>query len=308
MSQAAMMAEEKVPQAGVWQNVLVWVSAVAVAALFLLAGVWKMSDPIEAGAKLAQAKVPGFLSEFGAVSFGIAETFAAILILIPKYRKVGAWLIGGMLVAFMLWVGYYYEALSGQECSCFPWIKRAVGPGFFIGDGLMLLAAVVAGWWTPLTREWKMPAVLLTVLVALGVGNYAWALSKQTGATAPEQVALVDGSAYKLREGRQLVYFFDPQCMHCFHAAQSMAKLNFAGTNTLAVPTEVKQFAGQFLKDTGFVAKVTNDTEALKKVFPFGDPPFLVLIENGRQKAAINKFDEPEFTERLVKSGFATLK
>ncbi|MBZ2183936.1 MAG: hypothetical protein K7J46_04430 [Bryobacter sp.] len=308
MSQAAMVVEARAGRQAMWKTVAVWVSAVAVAALFLLAGVWKMSDPIEAGAKLAQAKVPGALSEFGAVSFGIAETFAAILILIPKYRKVGAWLIGGMLVAFMLWVGYYYEALSGQECSCFPWIKRAVGPGFFVGDGLMLLAAVVAGWWTPLAREWKMPAALLAVLVAVGAGNYAWAVSKQTGAVAPERVALVDGSVHKLREGRQLVYFFDPQCMHCFHAAQSMAKLNFAGTTTVAVPTEVKQFAAQFLKDTGFVAKVTNETETLKKVFPFGDPPFLVLIENGRQKAAINKFDEPEFSERLVKSGFATLK
>jgi hypothetical protein len=70
----------------------------------------------------------------------------------------------------------------------------------------------------------------------------------------------------------------------------------------------VKQFAGQFLKDTGFGAKVSNQTDELKKVFPFGDPPFLVLIENGRQKAAINRFDEPEFTEGLLKSGFATLE
>jgi len=117
----------------------------------------------------------------------------------------------------------------------------------------------------------------------------------------------VDGTTHSLREGRQLVYFFDPQCMHCFHAAQSMSKLNFTGTKTIAVPTEVKQFAGQFLTDTKFEAKVTNDADKLKKVFPFGDPPFLVLIENGRQKAAINKFDEPEFTNGLVASGFATL-
>lgn len=290
-----------------WKTYVSWVGAVLVAALFLLAGVWKMSDPIEAGAKLAQAKVPGALSEFGAVSFGIAETFAAILILIPRYRKLGAWLIGLMLVAFMVWVGYFYEALRGQECSCFPWIKRAVGPGFFVGDGLMLACAVVAGYWDKWNLEWKKPALLLAVLVVLGVGNYAWALSKQTGAVAPESVQLVDGTTHKLREGRQLIYFFDPQCMHCFHAAQAMSKLNFAGTQTIAVPTEVKQFAGQFLKDTKFDAKVTEETDKLKKVFPFGDPPFLVLVENGRQKAAINKFDEPEFTQRLVDSGFATL-
>lgn len=290
-----------------WKNYAAWVGAVLVAALFLLAGGWKMSDPIGAGAKLAQAKVPGFLSEFGAVSFGIAETFAAILILIPKYRKLGAWLIGLMLIAFMAWVGWYYSVLQGEECSCFPWIKRAVGPGFFVGDTLMLLCAVVAGYWAKWNMEWKKPAVLLIALTVLGVGNYAWAISKQTGAVAPESVQLVDGTTHSLREGRQLVYFFDPQCMHCFHAAQSMSKLNFTGTKTIAVPTEVKQFAGQFLTDTKFEAKVTNDTDKLKKVFLFGDPPFLVLIENGRQKAAINRFDEPEFTNGLVASGFATL-
>ena len=75
----------------------------------------------------------------------------------------------------------------------------------------------------------------------------------------------------------------------------------------MAIPTEVKQFAGQFLKDTGFSAKVSNESEKLKKVFPFGDPPFLVLVENGRQKAAINKFEEPAFTKQLIDSGFATV-
>lgn len=307
MSQAVAMAET--PEAGLktWQNIAAWTGAVLVAALFLLAGGWKMSDPIGAGAKLAQAKVPGSLSEFAAVSFGIAETFAAILILMPKYRKLGAWLIGAMLVAFIIWVGWFYSALVGQECSCFPWIKRAVGPGFFVGDGLMLVCAVAAGYWDKWNTDWKKPIGMLVVLAVLGVGNYAWALSKQTGAVAPESVTLVDGTVHKLREGRQLIYFFDPQCMHCFHAAQAMSKLNFAGTTTIAVPTEVKQFAGQFLKDTKFEAKVTNETDMLKKVFPFGDPPFLVLIENGRQKAAINKFDEPEFTQRLIDSGFATV-
>ena len=225
----------------------------------------------------------------------------------PKYRKLGAWLIGLMLVAFMAWVGFFYNTLVGQECSCFPLIKRAVGPGFFIGDTLMLGCAVVAGYWDNWNFGWKKPAALLALLIAVGVGNYAWAVSKQTGAVAPESVQLVDGSTYSLREGRVLIYFFDPQCMHCFHAAQAMSKLKFAGTKTLAVPTEVKQFAGQFLTDTKFEAKVTNDTDKLKKVFPFGDPPFLVLIENGRQKAAITKFDEPEFTQRLIDSGFATV-
>lgn len=296
------------PQGSKWENYVAWTGAVLVAALFLLAGIWKMTDPIEAGARLAQAKVPGFLSELGAVGFGTAETFSAILILIPRYRKLGAYLTGAMLIAFMIWVGYFYQDLQGKECSCFPWVKRAVGPGFFVGDAAMLAMAVAAGWWSKLNTDWKRPAAILAALAVFSVSSYAYALSKQTGAIAPESVQMVTGETHNLREGRQAVYFFDPQCMHCFHAAQAMSKLDFTGTSVLAVPTEIKQFAGQFLKDTKFsVAKVTNESEKLKKVFPFGDPPFLVLLENGRQKAAINKFEEPAFTDRIVELGFATV-
>ncbi|WP_162179793.1 MauE/DoxX family redox-associated membrane protein [Bryobacter aggregatus] len=297
------------PQPQKWKGAVAWTGAVLAAALFLLAGIWKMTDPIEAGARLAQARVPGMLSEFAAVSFGIAETFAAILILIPRYRKLGAYLIGLMLVAFMIWVGYFYQELQGKECSCFPWIKRAVGPGFFIGDGIMLAGAVAAGWWARWNTEWKLPAVLLVALSVFGVSSYVYALSKQSGAVAPESVQMVNGETHNLREGRQAIYFFDPQCMHCFHAAQAMSKLDFNGTKVLAVPTEVKQFAGQFLTDTKFsVAQISNDTDKLKKAFPFGDPPFLVLLENGRQKAAINQFDEPAFPKRIIDLGFATVK
>ncbi len=290
-----------------WKTALGWTSAILVAALFLLAGIWKMTDPIEAGARLAQARVPGFLSEYAAVGFGVAETFSAILLLIPRFRRLGAWLTGLMLVAFMVWVGYFYNELVGKECSCFPWIKRAVGPGFFIGDAVMLALAVGAGWWAthPLSFEWKRPAMLLAALGVFGIGSYSYALSRTTGAMAPESVQLVDGSAHNLREGRQAIYFFDPQCMHCFEAAKQMSSLNFGETQVLAVPTEVQQFAGQFLKDTGFQAQVTNEAARLKAVFPFGDPPFLVLIENGRQKAAINKFDAPMPSSQLIEMGYA---
>lgn len=312
MSQASACAPSEPLPLAAWQNVASWTGAVLVAALFLLAGIWKMADPIEAGARLAQARVPGFLSEYAAVGFGVAETFSAILILIPRFRKLGAWLTGLMLAAFMIWVGYFYNELVGKECSCFPWIKRAVGPGFFIGDALMLAAAVAAGYWAKfplmldqLRREWKQPAILAVALLVVGAANYGYALSKLSGTLAPETVLLTDGSMHNLREGRQLIYFFDPQCMHCFQAAQQMSKLNFGDTVVLGAATEVPQFAEGFLEDTGFRARMIQDAAALKKVFPFGDSPYLVLLENGRQKAGINKFDEPMPSSQLIEMGFA---
>lgn len=308
MAQPIALDAPSAPRLAGWQNALSWTSAILVAALFLLAGIWKMTDPIEAGARMAQARVPSMLSEYAAVGFGVAETFSALLLLIPRFRKLGAWLTGLMLLAFMVWVGYFYNDLVGKECSCFPWIKRAVGPGFFIGDAIMLALAVAAGWWAshPLTMEWKKPALYLALIGVFGVSSYAYAISKSTGAMAPESVVMADGSTHYLREGRQLIYFFDPQCMHCFEAAKQMSQLKFGDTQVIGVATEVPQFAQGFLKDTGFPAKMTKELGDLKKTFPFGDPPFLVLLENGRQKAAINKFDAPMPSSQLLEMGFAS--
>ena len=51
----------------------------------------------------------------------------------PRYRRWGAWLIALMLVAFMGYIGLRYQALVGRDCSCFPWLKRAVTPALFRG-------------------------------------------------------------------------------------------------------------------------------------------------------------------------------
>ena len=114
-------------------------SAVLLAALFLIAGVWKITEPFDAASRMVQAKIPADLGLTAAIGFGIAETFSAVLLLIPRFRRWGAWLTGLLLVAFMLYIGYYYNVLRGAECSCFPWLKRAVGPGFFVFDGAMLV-------------------------------------------------------------------------------------------------------------------------------------------------------------------------
>jgi hypothetical protein len=61
-------------------------------------------------------------------------------------RRWGAWLAGLMLVVFMAYIGVFYHRLLGEDCNCFPWIRRVVGPGFFAGDAGMLALAALAGW------------------------------------------------------------------------------------------------------------------------------------------------------------------
>src|SRR6185503_17911017 len=112
-----------------WKSVIAVVSAVILGFLFIVAGVWKITDPFGAATRMNQALLPAALSLPAALAFGVAETFAGVLLFVPRFRRWGSWLTGLLLVAFLGYFAVNYTALQGQECSCFPWLKRAVGPG-----------------------------------------------------------------------------------------------------------------------------------------------------------------------------------
>lgn len=285
-----------------WKSAASTVSAWILALLFASAGIWKIVDPINWSARLAQMKVPGDLALPFTIALGIAETFAAALLVVPRFRRWGAWLTGLLLVAFMAYVGWHYEALTGADCSCFPWLKRTIGPGFFYSDALMLAGAGLAGWWAHRSRS-VGGALLILASVAVFAGvSYGVAAARQSGAEAPETIT-VDGQPFRLREGKVLLYFFDPECMHCFQAAQAMSKHEWQA-KVIAIPTRVPQFAQGFLNDTGLKAPLSSDVDLLKQTFPFSDPPYAVAIENGRQKAAMAIFDERQPAETLRQIGF----
>jgi uncharacterized membrane protein YphA (DoxX/SURF4 family) len=287
-----------------WKTVLSVSSAILLAALFVVAGTWKITDPFDAAARMVQAKVPGSLGLYAAIGFGIAETFAAVLLLVPRFRRWGAWLTGAMLIAFMAYVGFHYQALRGEECSCFPWIKRAIGPGFFLFDGFMLLLAMFAGLWARPSVSQRSAAIILGAVTVFAFTSFGIAYSRQSGARAPDAVT-VNNQPYSLQTGKVFIYFFDPECSHCFQAAKAMATYQWTpGTKVVAVPTSMPQFAPAFLTDTGLKAELTYDHEQLKKAFPYTAAPFGVALEHGRQKQSFITFEGDEPKESLKKLGF----
>jgi uncharacterized membrane protein YphA (DoxX/SURF4 family) len=287
-----------------WKTVLSVISAVLLGLLFLVAGIWKIIEPFDAAARMIQAKVPAQLGLFTAIAFGVTETWAGLMLMVPRFRRWGAWISGLLLVAFMIYVGYFYEALRGEDCSCFPWIKRAVGPGFFISDAVMLLMAAAAGFWARQSESKRSAAIALGAIVVFAMSSLGIAYSRQTGTPAPDSIS-VNGQPHSFAAGKHFVYFFDPECGHCFQAAKAMSTYKWTTPHVIAVPTVNPQFAPQFLSDTGFSkARVSNDIEVLKKTFPFGDAPYAVAIENGRQKAALMQFEANEPEATLRKLGF----
>ncbi len=284
-----------------WKTALNWTMAVLTALLFLVAGLYKITDPVGFSVKLSQLKFPETFSLPAAVLLGITETFAGVLVLVPRYRRWGASLATLLLLAFMLYVGFFYNDLRGADCSCFPWVKRAVGPGFFIGDALMLLFAVGAGIWASRSENLKGAALILAAVCVFAAVSFGVDAAHSSGTRAPDTIT-VAGKPYSLTTGKVFLYFFDPVCMHCLEAGKKMAAMNWGSTRFIGVPVSDPQFADYFMEHSGLKRPWSSDWPLLKKTFAVKGTPGAVALENGREKAELTKFEgnEPAATLRSL--------
>jgi uncharacterized membrane protein YphA (DoxX/SURF4 family) len=287
----------------VWKTALNWAAAVLVALLFLSSGIWKITDVGGWAVRLTQAKIPEVLSIPGTIAIAVAETVAGVFLMAPTLRRWGAWLAGALLVVFLVYFGVHYQDLRGQDCSCFPWLKRVVGPGLFIGDGLMLAGAVLAGWWARRPQNARNAALIVGAVAVFAGVSYGVEVTRHSGARAPESVT-VAGQPYDIGSGKVLVFFFNPACTHCSATAKEMAGYQWTDARVVAVPVELPQFAGQFLQETGLKAVLTGDFAKLKDPLGYHAYPYAVAIVDGRVKASIVKMEGAEPSTTLRRLGF----
>jgi uncharacterized membrane protein YphA (DoxX/SURF4 family) len=270
-----------------WKKVIGGLCAVLLAVLFLVSGAWKLTDPYLWSQALAEFRVPAELTLPGTLALGIGEMVGAVLIVVPRFRRWGAWLIGLLLIVFMVYIGANYGALVGKDCSCFPLVKRAVGPAFFFEDGAMLLMAVVAGMWARSSENLRAALVILGAVIVFAGASFGVNSARASGLQAPASIT-VDGKQFSLQEGKIFLFFYDPTCPHCEAAARKMSKLNWKDTTIVAIPTDTPQFAASFLHDTGLKAGTSNDLALLTKTFKFANGPYGVALVRGHQKATVD--------------------
>jgi len=279
-----------------WKSSVSHVSAFLIALLFISSGVWKISAPFMWARGLEEFLVPTWLSLPFTLALGVGETLGGVMILVPHFRRWGSILTSLLLVSFMLYIGFHYPQLVGKDCSCFPIVKRTVGPAFFVGDGIMLLLAMVAGLWSkPVYGRKRSAAVMLGAVAVFSGVSYGMAAHNLSGTKAPDSI-VVDGKPFSLQSGRVFLFFYDPECGHCNAAAKHMGQLTWKGdVQVVGIPTRMPQFAEGFLHDNKFKAVTSTDLEKLKAVFPFpGDPPYGVALENGRETGPVAKYDDDD--------------
>lgn len=238
-----------------------------------------------------------------ALAAGIVEAWAGVLVLVPRWRRWGAWLCGIMLVAFMVYFAVFYDQLRGADCSCFPWLKRVVGPGFFISDAAMLALAVFAGLWTQRSHGAQKAALILGICAVFSGVVYGVTITQQSGLEAPDSI-VVDGKPYSLRHGRVFLFFFDPECSHCDASAKELAKWQWNNTRVIAVSTVNPHWGDDFLQATKLEAGLCLEPKPLRDVFKFTDPPYGVALEHGRQLKAFPFFDNNEPRNSLKQMGW----
>src|SRR5581483_2743735 len=270
-----------------WKKLIGGVCAVLLAIVFFVSGAWKLSDPFKWSQFLAEFQVAPALALPGTLALGVAEMLGGVLILVPRFRRWGSWLVGLLLLMFMIYIGANYNVLAGKDCSCFPLVKRTVGPAFFVGDGAMFLMAVAAGVWTRTSENLRAALLILGAVAVFAAASFGVNTARESGLQAPASIT-GDGKPFSLQEGKVFLFFYDPTCQHCEAAARKMSKLSWKDTSIVAVPIDTPQFAASFLHDTGLKAGTSNDLALLTKTFKFASGPYGVALVRGRQKATVD--------------------
>jgi uncharacterized membrane protein YphA (DoxX/SURF4 family) len=297
--------ELAIPVERTWKSTVSLISGTLLGLIYLVSGGWKVLAPFTTGQVLEQAQVPAGWGPLGAATLGSLELFAAALLFFPRFRRWGGVVGSGLLVFFFAWVGFHYTALTGQECSCFPIIKRAIGPWFFVEDGVMLLMGLAAAFWSPAVKSLRVPIVALVSIAVLAGASFGWGAMQRTGLASPSPI-VVDGKPEPVTEGKVFLFFYDPMCMHCNNAAKFMSGFHWGDTRVIAIPTTMPQWAEGFLHDNGLKAGTSLEDAKLRKTFKFVDPPYGVALVNGHQRATFGPmdFEPPAPQAALQKLGF----
>ena len=181
-----------------------------------------------------------------------------------------------------------------------------MGPGFFIGDGAMLLLAAIAGVWAKRPGGVRTLALICGAVAVFATVSYGVDVVQQSGAVAPPRSRWMR-SRTTSRTARSSSFSSIPHARTAPRRRGGWPSCRWGDTRVVATPVELPQFASQFLSETGLRAIVTSDFAKLKTALGYTAYPFGAVLVDGRERAAITKFDGDEPESTLRRLGLAEL-
>lgn len=290
------------------RTIIHWVLALALVVIFGSSGVWKLYAPAQAGIRQVEAGVPSAYALPWVVVLGSLEVFAAVLLLVPAWRRVGGLLTAALTLSFMVYMGARYQQLKGMECGCMPGRHRALDAMFFVEDGAMLAAALAVIWLAGSAvafrrRFWK-PAMAFLVILCIGAASAT--LEPMLAGSTSLSLRVLDRSgkvAVMPLSSRSdtLLYFMNPSCLDCQRASLVMGKLRLAAP-LVVLPDARPETIYEYLNQAGIKnAVVSLDYAQLAPRLQLKQVPALYVFEGGAPKALILNF-EPAALEKELRS------
>ncbi len=288
-----------------------WVLALALAAVFGVAGAWKLYDPAAAARQQVVLGLPAAWATPFVVLLGSLELLAAALVLAPPLRRSGAALAAGLTIVFLLYLGVNYSRVKGKECGCLPGRTRNVGAMFFLEDGLLLAAAAASALLSGRT-VWtarRVAGLGAAFVMLAGAGWASSRLDKPLFAGSPPLALQMMDRSGRLHQRtfssgeRYLLYFENPTCGSCLLASEALRKLPLK-LPLIALPTEQLESSYRELDEVGLRdAEVSTDFEPLSRRLGVERIPSMFLMDGSMPRAVVVDFQEPELSRRLRELG-----
>ena len=165
-----------------WKTAASAVAGLLLAVLFILSGTWKITDPFSWAQRIAQLRVSANLSLATACFFGVAETYAGVLVLVSAFSPLGRLVVRLSAARLHGLHRLLLQCAPRSRLQLLSMAQARGGAGIFRGRRCMLGLAVIAGWWAKPSSSLPSAAlVLMAVVVFAGVSLGVSAQMQSTG-------------------------------------------------------------------------------------------------------------------------------
>lgn len=277
---------------------IAWGLAIVLGCILLVAGLLKISEPLQFVKQIADYKILPWPTSHLLVAWTMLIVECALgAALIVGYRMRVTLIFSSLLfLAFLGAVGWAWMTGATADCGCFgSWAKRTPGEAF--AEDLLMLGGSIAAFWLvrkqPVSQHsgmWRVAVISAFAAIGLVLPLNFGILSTPAVEAQKAEQSIADlkitGLSVNLKQGTHVVAFMLTECEHC----QASVPTFNSYLTTKNVPNFValcpdedwkRQFFAQRYGAKFPLGQISND-DFNRILGPTGDTPHIVLLRNGK--------------------------